>query len=187
MLIDFCLAGLRWDPIQSAYFYRFTPANYSLTRLAAPGSSHPPNSSDLTSFLYFDGIWGDAEFPADNPLQKTVPLFGLKRFIKGPTGPLDKQLVRTGLYPDHAGSKTWVRFFVGLFMSVYPCCLRGWRKWVSVTVLVASIVSMVLTVRYGVKRYRTRGYTKLRTDALVDVDLGCQDDIELQPRGASDR
>lgn len=152
-----------------------------------PGSPLPPNSTNLTSFLYFEGMWGDAELPADDPLQKTVPLFGLKRLIKGPTGPLAKQLVRTGLHPDYEGSKTWVRLFVGIFMSVYPCCLRGWRKWVSCTVLVASIVSMILGVRHGVKRYRTRGYTKLRTDALPDVDVGCQDDIELHPRGPSDR
>ncbi|KAJ9130976.1 Vacuolar protein sorting-associated protein 62 [Pleurostoma richardsiae] len=53
-LVDYCDEGQRWDPVLSAYFYRFDPAASKLTRLADPDQSSPsPPSSNFTSFFYF--------------------------------------------------------------------------------------------------------------------------------------
>ena len=66
-----------------------------------------------------------------------------------------------------------MQWAVGIFMSLYPCCLRGWRVWVSAIVAIALVILAVLGVRYGVKygmrRYVTRkGYRKL--DAEIPLN-----------------
>ncbi|KAH8895249.1 hypothetical protein GQ53DRAFT_743982 [Thozetella sp. PMI_491] len=170
VLVDICDAGLLWDPVLAAYFYHLDPTSNVLTRMFPPGP--PPDKSNLTDFLYFHGMWGDAKYPDDNPRQLTVPYFGLKRFESGPTGPYDKQLVRRGLFPDHPSPVSWVEWGVGVFMWWYPCCLRGWRKWVSGAVFIGLLALAVLGVVYGVKRLRkTRQYTKIDTEIpMEDMD-----------------
>lgn len=180
-MVDHCDAGLIWDPVLSAYFFHFDPDSHVLTYL--PNDSTSPPAPNMTSFLDFDGMWGDAQYPDDHPLQQTVPYFGLKRFNSGPTGPTDKQLVRKGLSPDHRKPKSWVAWGVDVFMSWYPCCLRGWRVWMSGAVLVSLIVLIVLGIRYTVRWYKLRRYTKVETEVpledfeiLDDASISSEDD-----------
>ncbi|KAG6271204.1 hypothetical protein E4U48_003563 [Claviceps purpurea] len=185
-LIDFCNTGLLWDPILSAYFFQFNPHTSHLTRLMPNPHSHSRSHSpqayphddtaptaNLTSFLYFTGLWGDAEYPKQHPLQKTIPYFGLKRFVSGPLGPLAKQLVRRGLFPDRRARKSWIQWAVGVFVTLYPCCVRGWRKWMSGMVLLGVGLGLVLVFWCVLGRYRRRrrrrGYEKL---GMVDIPLG---------------
>lgn len=85
---------------------------------------------------------------------------------------MSKQLVRKGLFPDHREPKTWLQWGIGLFMSLYPCCLRGWRVWASGIFFVFVFISMIFSIIYAVRRYRSRktGYKKVETDADVPLD-----------------
>lgn len=170
VLIDYCDAGQIWDPVMSAYFYHLEPATFHLTRLL-PSASNESVGANQTSFFYYTGIWGDVQYPDDNPIQKTVPHFGLKRFVSGPTGPRAKRLLRKGLLPDHPRRRTWMEWAVGIFMAWYPCCIRGPRKWVSVFVIVACLVLVVVSIRYAMRRRRLRQYTRVETEIPME-DLG---------------
>lgn len=170
--MDHCDAGQLWDPVLSAYFYHLEPKSFTLTRLSPRGSDKPIDSN-LTSFFYYDGIWGDAQYPEDHPRQKTVPYFGLKRYVSGPQGPAVKQLVRKGLFPDRLRTKSWIEWAVGVFMSVYPCCIRGWRLWVSLVVIIGLVALLVIGIRRGARWYgvRGKGYKKVETGIpLEDMD-----------------
>ncbi|KPM39835.1 hypothetical protein AK830_g6718 [Neonectria ditissima] len=123
VLLDYCDAGQLWDPVLSAYFYHMDPTSFALTRLSPSGATTPPDSN-LRSFFYFTGIWGDAEYPGDHDGQKTVPVFGLKRYVSGPQGPIWKQLVRKGLFPDDPEPKQFVQWAVGVFMSCEHAALH---------------------------------------------------------------
>lgn len=166
-LIDHCDAGQTWDPVLSAYFYRYEPSTFELTRLFT-SSHNETTASNLTSFLYYTGIWGDEQYPDDDPIQQTVPRFGMKRFVSGPTGPTNKHLVRKGLAPDHPRVKTWLEWAVEVFMAWYPCCIRGWRLWVSLAVVIVSIMLCVLVLLYLRRWYRTRKYTRVETEIPME-------------------
>ncbi|KAJ4226318.1 hypothetical protein NW759_004904 [Fusarium solani] len=172
VLLDYCDAGQLWDPVSSAYFYHMDPISFKLTRLFTPGSASP-RDSNLTSFFYFNGIWGDTQYAGDDPRQRTVPVFGLKRYVSGPQGPIFKGLVRKGLFPDNPEPKKFIQLAVGFLMSWYPCCLRGWRFVASLTVVVACITLLVVGIRYGIRRYRMRkGYKRIDAEIpLEDLDL----------------
>ncbi|KAI1840848.1 hypothetical protein JX266_012930 [Neoarthrinium moseri] len=172
VLRDYCNAGQLWDPLSSAYFYRFDRVTSQLTRMFP---SESLDGSNLTSFLYFSGLWGDLQYPDDDPRQRTVPYFGLKRYVSGPTGPITKKLVRARLFPDHREKKSWLQWGIGIFMSLYPCCLRGWRAWLSGTILIMALIASALGIRYTVKRYRSRteGYKKI--DDGEDIPLNNMD------------
>ncbi|KAI7780542.1 hypothetical protein LA080_015943 [Diaporthe eres] len=174
---DNCDAGQRWDPVSSAYFYRFDALTSELARIFPPGS---PEGSNFTSAIYFSGLWGDVQYPDSDPRQTTEPRFGLKRYVSGPSGPITKKLVRKGLFPDHREPKTWLQWGIGLFMSLYPCCLRGWRVWASGMILLCMLISMIFGVIYAVRRYRSRkaGYKKIDTGAGIPLNnLDYRDDI----------
>lgn len=154
--------------MSSAYFYRFDSITSELTRIFPTES---PQESNFTSAIYFTGLWGDVQYPDTDPRQKTVPRFGLKRYVSGPTGPIMKQLVRKGLFPDHRSPKSWLQWGVGLFMSLYPCCLRGWRVWATGTILVCLLISCIVGIVYITRRYRSKraGYKKV--DGGADIPL----------------
>lgn len=173
VLVDHCDAGQLWDPVLSAYFYRLVdPITLKLARMLPPGSLA---TSNLTSFLYFSGLWGDFQYPDDHPDQKTVPYFGLKRYVSGPTGPTTKQLVRKGLSPDHPERKSWVQWGVHIFMSLYPCCLRGWRAWLSGMIFIVILVSIAYGVFMAVKRFRSMKMGYERVETGVDIPLNSLD------------
>jgi hypothetical protein len=169
--------------VSSAYYFSFDPATETVAPLSRPESTttSPGVTTNSTSFFYFDGLWGDAQWPDSDPRQKTVPYFGIKRYTSGPTGPAFKQLVRKGLVPDHRSKDPWIKWAVGVFMSVYPCCIRGWRIWVSSGVLVFVLVSVVLGLRYSIRRYRARkrGYKRINAEIPM-ADLAERSDEETE-------
>ncbi|KAK2033156.1 vacuolar protein sorting-associated protein 62 [Colletotrichum zoysiae] len=181
VLVDYCDEGKRWDPVLSAYFYRFEPKSFTLTRLDPPGQlpPSPPQPSNLTSFFYYSGRWGDVSYPDSDPRQETVPRFKLKRFQSGPTGPRHKHLVRKGLRPDHVRKLGWMEWGVGIYMSLYPCCLKGWRAWVSIGLVVAVLSGAVVGAVVGFRRYRTRKYKRLEAEDILLDDWVLEDDALL--------
>ncbi|POS73094.1 vacuolar protein sorting-associated protein 62 [Diaporthe helianthi] len=183
---DYCNAGQRWDPVSSAYFYRFDALTSKLARIFPPGA---PQASNFTSAIYFPGLWGDTQYPDSDPRQMTVPRFGLKRYVSGPTGPMSKQLVRKALFPDHRAPKSWLQWGVGIFMALYPCCLRGWRVWVSGTLLIVVLVSITISIIVAARRYRSKkmGYEKVSAGADIPLnDLRYRDDAAMNGRHSED-
>ncbi|KAK7423560.1 hypothetical protein QQX98_001018 [Neonectria punicea] len=167
-LLDYCDEGQMWDPILSAYFYRFDPPSFKLTRLSPPDqeSSSPP-SSNLTSFFYFTGHWGDIQYPDSDPRQEHTPHFGLRRFQTGPTGPRMKHLVRKGLKPDQRRKISWKEWAVATYLNLYPHFLKGWRKWFSLAFIIIVLVGIILGIRYAVKKFGTfGGYRKLHAESI---------------------
>jgi len=141
-----------------------TPLTYDQSSVPTP---YP------TSWFNFTGKWGDLQYGDDDPRQRTVPYFGLKRFETGPTGPYAKGLVRTGLYPDHRNKKSWVEWGVNGFMFLYPYFFKGWRVWVSLIVFILGLTSITFAIRYTIKRYRkrARGYKMVDTEIpLTDLE-----------------
>ncbi|KAK1517863.1 uncharacterized protein CCOS01_12120, partial [Colletotrichum costaricense] len=136
VLLDYCDAGKIWDPVS----------------IFPPGAEA---SINLTSFLYYSGIWGDFQYPDDHPRQKIVPYFGLKRYVSGPTGPTTKQLVRKGLFPDHPERKN----------------LLGWRAWVSGIAFIGLLVCIVLGIKRSLKwaRARKEGYKKIGNEESIPL------------------
>jgi hypothetical protein len=74
------------------------------------------------------------EYTEDDPRQKGKGLLGFKKYVGGPTGPVDKQLVRKEVWPQNefsggqrirkrlpvAGSKkTWLE---AVYEKVRRCC-----------------------------------------------------------------
>ncbi|KAF2104779.1 hypothetical protein NA57DRAFT_70985 [Rhizodiscina lignyota] len=90
ILDDYTDQGRLWDPIASAWFYSYTPSPETYT--AYDGSSP-------TGWLYFNGQWGDQQYPDSDPRQ--TELFGQAKYSSGPTGPRDKDLDRTNVCPDN--------------------------------------------------------------------------------------
>ncbi|KAI5457680.1 hypothetical protein BGZ63DRAFT_393472 [Mariannaea sp. PMI_226] len=180
-LVDWCDEGRRWDPVLSAYFYHFDPASSVLTRLIAPNEhSTSEPASNLTSFFYFQGIWGDTQYPSSDPRQKTTPRFGLKRFESGPTGPQYKRLVRKGLKPDNLRKLGWIEWGAGIYMFFYPCCLKGWRAWVSTGFIIVVLSLTVIGVRYILGRMRGKisAYQKVPVEDIPLTEMRADyDDI----------
>lgn len=175
--------GQKWDPVSSAYFYRLDASTTRLDRMFRSESTDEELNS--TSFLYFSGLWGDSQYPDDHPRQNTVPYFGLKRFVSGPTGPMSKQLLRKGLFPDHRAPKSWLQWGVRIFMSLYPCCFRGWRAWVTGTVIVAILISLVVGIRYAARKYvlSRRGYNKVDDGADIPLNALTYRDDHIDVNG----
>jgi hypothetical protein len=96
---DFTSPGPLWDPTLSAYFYSFSPSS------DANGTFMPSDSSTPTGWLFFEGRWGDEQYPDSDPRQ--VNLLNLNitwKYESGPTGPLDKGLNRTDVCPNVVGT-----------------------------------------------------------------------------------
>ncbi|KAK1546280.1 vacuolar protein sorting-associated protein 62 [Colletotrichum paranaense] len=188
VLVDYCDEGRRWDPILSAYFYHFDQESFTVTRLDPPAKSSPtpPSSSNLTSFFYYSGRWGDIAYPASDPRQEIVPKFGIKRIESGPTGPRHKHLVRKGLKPDQRRKMGWMEWGVGIYMSLYPCCLRGWRRWVFMGLVIAVLSGAVIGAVVAVKKYRNRKYTRLHAEDIPLDDFALEDEALLSSSDEED-
>ncbi|KAF2244957.1 hypothetical protein BU26DRAFT_568938 [Trematosphaeria pertusa] len=93
LLVDETDTGPLYDPLLSAYFYAYNAADRTLT---------PPDPASPTGFLYFRGRWGDAQYPDSDRRQQE--LVGNKKYVGGPTGPLDKQLDRKEVWPQNSSS-----------------------------------------------------------------------------------
>ncbi|KAF4919203.1 putative vacuolar protein sorting-associated protein TDA6 [Colletotrichum viniferum] len=187
-LVDYCDEGEKWDPVLSAYFYRFHADSFTVTRVEPPEQSFPKLASDanLTSLFYYTGRWGDLQWLDSDPRQQTVPRFGLKRFESGPTGPRHKHLVRKGLKPDHRRKMGWTEWAVGIYMAWYPCCLKGWRKWVLFGGFVVMLSAIVVGIVIGVRRYRRRKYQRLQAEDIPLDDWVLEEDSLLSSSDEDD-
>ncbi|KAJ5063897.1 hypothetical protein J3E72DRAFT_395760 [Bipolaris maydis] len=90
VLEDYTNRGTVWDPLLSAWYYKFTP---STNKFEAYDGQAP------TAWLNFRGRWGDQEYPESDKRQ--FKLFGQAKFSGGPTGPADKQLNREKVCPEN--------------------------------------------------------------------------------------
>jgi hypothetical protein len=176
VLVDYCDAGPKWDPVQSAYFYHLDPNTSRITRMHL--STDQDTTSHYTSFFYFSGRWGDKQYPDSDWRQETIPYFKLKRFQTGPTGPRAKQLIRNGLFPDHQHIESWTEWGVGVYMSWYPCCLQGWRVYMSGLLVIGVILTTLLGVIVSMRRLRRR-----RDYEPVDGDIPL---LQVGDRGSFD-
>lgn len=178
-LLDFCDEGHKWDPLLSAYFYHFDAHTTTFTRILSPNETSISPSSNLTSFLYFSGLWGNLQLAETDPRQETVPYVGMKRFVTGPTGPRHKQLVRKGLRPDSRRRHGWSERGVYILMFLYPRFLKGWRKWVSLLFVVVIAAGLVLGIRRGIKRFSKSPYRKLHTEDIHLDDWTMEEEFLL--------
>jgi hypothetical protein len=89
VLEDYTDRGALWDPLLAAYFYAFKQGT---------GTFEPCGDAPV-EWLAFKGRWGDEEYPSSDSRQ--FKLFGQAKFVGGPTGPADKQLVREKVCPDN--------------------------------------------------------------------------------------
>lgn len=89
---DHTNAGYLWDPTLNAYFYSYSISTNSFT---------PCGDAPKPGWLGFNGRWGDEMIPEGGKGQSCP--FGISELCKyssGPTGPQDKDLVRTNVCPD---------------------------------------------------------------------------------------
>ncbi|KAF2731479.1 hypothetical protein EJ04DRAFT_514579 [Polyplosphaeria fusca] len=104
LLVDECDTGPIYDPLLSAYFYAFN------TSTKKP---EPYRAGDPVGFLMYRGRWGDEQYGDQDKRQ--MQLAGNRKFVGGPTGPMDKQLERKELWPESKWSKGQkVRGWLGL-------------------------------------------------------------------------
>lgn len=88
-LEDYTNKGKRWDSVGSSYAYRFNAASGAFTAYDdAP-----------VEWLQWRGRWGDKEYPSSDKRQRE--LFGQKKYVDGPTGPVEKQLNREKVCPEN--------------------------------------------------------------------------------------
>ncbi|KAF3932387.1 hypothetical protein ABW19_dt0204872 [Dactylella cylindrospora] len=99
-LADDTNTGPLWDPLLSAYFYKLNPASNTVT---------PYDPTTPVNWLYFNGKWGDQQYPTSHRNQYVI--FGQARFTGGPSGPLFKDLQRSGICPSSV-KPCWVRPFL---------------------------------------------------------------------------
>jgi hypothetical protein len=83
MVFDRTSHGPMWDPTLSAYYYTFSTETKKFT---AAKDDAP------LGYLYFEGQWGDPEYPDGHPGQQSFQ--GYHKWTGGPRGPLDKYLDR---------------------------------------------------------------------------------------------
>jgi hypothetical protein len=88
MLSDFTDRGPLWDPTQNFLAY-----TYDGERIKYANGSHAGRESTLGNWLAYLGAWGDQKLIPTDPRQKFHPFEW--RYIDGPIGPLEKNLMRT--------------------------------------------------------------------------------------------
>lgn len=86
-LSDFTDRGPLWDPALNFLGYTYNGTNVT------PVSKREEELG--ISWLTYKGRWGDKQLPWSDPRQRWCPVQW--RYIEGPTGPLTKNLERTGL------------------------------------------------------------------------------------------
>lgn len=96
---DYTSPGPVWDPTLSAYFYSYTPFSPTNGTFVASLPSTP------VGWLYFEGRWGDEQYPDSDPRQVNFLNASIAwKYESGPTGPLDKGLNRTDVCPNVSGT-----------------------------------------------------------------------------------
>jgi hypothetical protein len=92
LIQDYTSKGKLWDPTLNAYFYAFNETTCTFASALMDGESP-------LGVMNFKGRWGDHQLPDDDPRQRSF--LGFRKFVGGPTGPIDKQLNRTWICPDN--------------------------------------------------------------------------------------
>jgi len=66
-------------------------------------------------------------------------------------------------------------------MTFYPCCLKGWRAWISLGFVVVALVVIVTGVVFGIRRYRNRAgaYRKLQEEQILLDDWQMEEEALL--------
>ncbi|KAB8236892.1 uncharacterized protein BDW43DRAFT_297914 [Aspergillus alliaceus] len=85
LIVDQTDQGTLWDPILSAYAYKYD---------ASEEIFQPYDSGYPVEWLNFNGQWGDDALPGG------PELFGQKKYAAGPNGPKFKKLVREKVCPS---------------------------------------------------------------------------------------
>lgn len=108
---DYTDTGALWDPIQSAYWYKWSlpappPAGstFPATRdVATLGYLDPYDASTSpVGWFYFQGRWGDFRYKKEDKRQED--LLGLAwKYDSGPNGPAFKKLQRANVWPGDNG------------------------------------------------------------------------------------
>lgn len=88
-LEDYTDKGKKWDPLGSSSVYRFDAASGAFTVYGDAS----------VDWLGWKGRWGDEAYPSSDKRQKE--LFGQKKYVDGPTGPVEKQLNRERVCPEN--------------------------------------------------------------------------------------
>lgn len=175
-LIDLAATGQVWDPVKPAYYYNYDPGS---KRFTAADSSISP-----TDWLYFNGQWGDRQYPDSDPRQRTVRYFGLKKYTDGPNGPKFKHLVRKGVMPDHKPKDPLMKKLVRWYLSMYGCCLKGYNPWFVVVVIVLLLALFIGLIVLAVRKLRPqvqswierRGWFATRKQRISRLE---QEDVQL--------
>ncbi|KAI9800713.1 MAG: hypothetical protein M1833_003128 [Piccolia ochrophora] len=78
--------GKLWDPILTSYHHIYSKSDKTFT---------PADGVGPTNWLYFTGHWGDQTYLNDDSRQtRALAIDSLKKYVEGPTGPIEKHLIR---------------------------------------------------------------------------------------------
>jgi hypothetical protein len=131
-LIDVTNKGRLWDPIPLAYLYKYD----SLLDILSPvGSESYP-----VDWFHFIGRWGDQQLPDSNEYQKTVPHFGLKKYVDGPTGPKFKHLDRPGISPVTVTDQKLLRMAVRIYIYMYNLVHHP-VAWIVLVLIIVAVAT----------------------------------------------
>ena len=101
LLTDTTDKGTLWDPLLGALFYSYDGNSKAFAAY---------DGATTTNYLKFNGKWGDKQYPKGDPRQNLIlGIDATAKFVDGPTGPEDKQLVRANVCPDQKGQICIVR------------------------------------------------------------------------------
>ncbi|KAF2478245.1 uncharacterized protein BDR25DRAFT_299902 [Lindgomyces ingoldianus] len=94
LLVDQTDTGPLYDPLPCSYYYQYSTSSHSIS---------PYNPSDPVGYLNYRGRWGDEQYPDKDKRQ--TQLAGNRKYVGGPTGPMDKQLERKMAWPESQWAK----------------------------------------------------------------------------------
>ena len=93
LLTDHSSNGTLWDPSLNAFWYTYDVGSDEFKGMDGMGETENPVGA-----MEFRGRWGDQQYADGDERQSSW--LGWRRFVDGPTGPWDKELVRDGVCPD---------------------------------------------------------------------------------------
>jgi hypothetical protein len=131
-LIDITDKGRLWNPIPLAYLYKYDP----LSDILSPAGSE----SNPVDWFHFIGHWGDEQLPDSDEHQKTVPHFGLKKYVGGPTGPKFKHLDRSGISPVRVPDQQLLRMAVRTYIYVYNL-VHNPVAWIVLVLIIVAVAA----------------------------------------------
>lgn len=99
----------------------------------------PSDPSFPTAWLHYLGAWGDQRYPDSDPRQVNFLNASIEwKYDSGPTGPLDKDLSRTGTCPGNASLCTTLTALPATSGSSIPVTVTRTTSMAGSTTVVAS-------------------------------------------------